>query len=1078
MTLDPVPFVRKWNASQLTERSAAPQHFRDLCEMLGVPHPTEEDATGASYTFEKRVAKAGTGEQGYADVWKRGWFAWEYKSKGGDLKKAYKQLNEYHEALDNPPLLVVCDFTRFEVHTKFENLPSRTYAFTLDDLLHDRDTPTCALPPLEVLRHVFGDFNQLRPTTVSARVTEAAAADFLRLAQRLELERAAAPDRPSKEAIAHFLMRLVFCLFADSVGLLPNHAFRRLVENHRFSPLGFNRILPALFTAMSEPHGFFGADTIPYFNGGLFTDHTTIELDLADLGVLYSASRHDWSHIEPAIFGTLFERSLDQAKRSLIGAHYTSTEDILLLIEPVVIQPLQRRWQTVKAEVLAALAQEQAPSIPSTNPGAPYINSEVWVSTESTPAATPGTLSSPATNPGAPGLDSETRVSTTSAKMGSRAATAPKTIKRPTQPTLRLNRPALRLLQDWAAELSSIRILDPACGSGNFLYVALKRLLDLWHEARIFGLGLELALALDPMPSPTQLYGIEIDFYAHEIASIVVWIGFLQWKHDHGIKDEKEPLLKKLSNIEHADAILRYNAEGKPYEPQWPQTDYIIGNPPFLGGKLLRREMGDTYVDAVFELYRGRVKAESDLVVYWFEKARRQLELRTVDRVGLLATQAIRGGANRAVLERIQQTGTIFWAWSDRKWLLKGATVHVSMIAFESLAIPEAATGSENPGAPGLDSETWVSTPGTTPGASSSPADASPPVVLLNEVKDPCISPLSPTVATPTPYLLDGIPVSAIHADLTTGSNTASALRLKENNGICFMGITKVGPFDIDSETARKMLSAPLNPNGRPNSDVVKPWVNALDITRRPRNMFIIDFGTDTTEATAALYELPFEYVRHHVLPERVKNRRQSYADAWWTFGEPRSALRTAIRGLNRYIATPLVSKHRLFKWQSAKVISENLVNVIARSDDYFFGVLHSCIHEVWALTMGTQLESRPRYTPESTFLTFPFPWPPGAEPTESEDSRVQAIAEAARTLARLRDAWLNPPGISEADLKDRTLTKLYNLRAANQCAWLENAHRTLDEAVLAAYNWPSDLTTQEVLTRLLALNHQRAANQ
>lgn len=950
MLLDPVNFVRKWNASQLTERSAAPQHFRDLCEMLGVPHPTEIDEIGSAYTFEKRVAKAGSGEEGYADVWKRGFFAWEYKSKGGDLKKAYRQLNEYHEALENPPLLVVCDFVRFEVHTKFENLPSRVFAFTLDDLLVAKDTATCALPPLEVLRHVFADYNQLRPNLVAVPVTKAAASDFLRLAQRIELERPAAPERPSKEEIAHFLMRLVFCLFADSVGLLPNNTFRRMVENNRHSPISFNRMLPVLFQAMSQEHSFFGPDNIPYFNGGLFTDNRTLLLDHADLGILNSAAQHDWSHIEPVIFGTLFERSLDEAKRSMIGAHYTSAEDILVLIEPVIMEPLMRRWEAVKESVVAALAEEP-------------------------PLGKDGKLSA----------------------------------------SLRANRPALSLLQSWAAELTQLRVLDPACGSGNFLYLALKRLLDLWHQARVFGIGLGLTLALDPMPNPGQLFGIETDFYAHEIASIVVWIGFLQWKHDHGVKDDKEPLLKKLSNIEHADAILRYDADNTPYEPQWPPADFIVGNPPFLGGKLLRRELGDRYIDALFDLYKGRVKAESDLVVYWFEKARQHLELDKVGRVGLLATQGIRGGANRKVLERIQQTGNIFWALSDREWKLPGATVHVSMVAFDK--------GHEQM------------------------------------------------------FLLDEQPVRTINADLTTGSNTASAQRLKENEGICFMGTTKVGAFDIDAETARKMLSAPLNPNGRPNSDVVKPWVNALDITRRPRNMFIIDFGTGMTEEAAALYEMPFEYLKHHVKPIRKKNKRGTYAANWWIHGEARGDLRQALMPLSRYIITPRVSKFRPFIWLPCETIPDSATFAFARDDDYFFGVLHSSIHELWARAQGTQLrevESGFRYTPNSTFDTFPFPWPPGKEPSEARSSLVKAIAKAARELVRQRDAWLNPPNATDDNLKARTLTKLYNDRPA----WLENLHRALDQAVFAAYGWPSTLTTQETLARLLALNQERAAAQ
>jgi len=519
MPIDLLNFVRKWNASSLTERSAASHHFRDLCEALEVPHPTQTDEIGANYTYEKRVSKAGTGEQGFADVWKRGFFAWEYKSKGGDLKKAYKQLNEYHEALDNPPLLVVCDFVRFEVHTKFENLPTRVYAFTLDDLLVPRDTATCAIPPLEVLRYVFGDYNQLRPGVAAIRVTKAAASDFLRLAQRLELEKAAAPEHPSKEQIAHFLMRLVFCLFADSVGLLPNHTFRRMVTSNRHSPISFNRMLPQLFQAMSEENSFFGPDNIPYFNGGLFSDNRTILLDYADLGVLHSASQHDWSHIEPVIFGTLFERSLDEAKRSMIGAHYTSPEDILLLIEPVVMDPLKRRWEIVRQSVLNALADESTASS--------FLLSSRSEAEGSAVASTYVPAKNRGGNPGAP--SSPTAVS--SAKVGS--STAP---RRSAHPTLQLNRPALTLLQDWAVELTQVRILDPACGSGNFLYIALKRLLDLWHEARVFGLAHGLTLALDPIPHPGQLFGIEIDFYAHEIASIVVWIGFLQWKHDHGVK--------------------------------------------------------------------------------------------------------------------------------------------------------------------------------------------------------------------------------------------------------------------------------------------------------------------------------------------------------------------------------------------------------------------------------------------------------------------------------------------------------------------------------------------------------------
>jgi type II restriction/modification system DNA methylase subunit YeeA len=631
---------------------------------------------------------------------------------------------------------------------------------------------------------------------------------------------------------------------------------------------------------------------------------------------------------------------------------------------------------------------------------------------------------------------------------------------------------AERQLAAWFDQLAAVRILDPACGSGNFLYVALRRLLDLWKDARDFAIqhNIQIAItyAVQKMPSPTQLYGIETEFYAHELASIVVWIGFLQWKHEHGITEDREPILQKLSNIEHADAILRYDQSqtspehpnGKPYEPIWPAADYIIGNPPFLGGKLLRRELGDKYVDDLFDLYKGRVKAESDLVVYWFEKSRAQLEASAVNRVGLLATQGIRAGANRNVLERIQQVGTIFWAWSEREWLLQGAAVRVSMIGFKGGQAISAKPAAQAPTARHIPA--WAEGPGA----------AHPEVQGLKARH------ITPPDADPFPFLLDDQPVPFINPDLTTGSNTASALRLKENECLCFMGTTKVGAFDIDAETARKMLSAPLNPNGRPNSDVVRPWVNALDITRRPRNMFIIDFGTDMTEAAAALYEMPFEYVKHHVKPIRAENNREAYATNWWIFAEPRPAMRKALRQKRRALLTPRVSKYRFFDWMASNVIPDSRLFVFALDSDYGMGTLHSRVHEEWALSTSSRhgVAGDITYNGASCFDTFPFPWPPGTEPSEAEDPRVKAIADAARELVRLRDAWLNPPNASEADLKDRTLTKLYNLRAAGKCAWLENAHRTLDEAVFVAYGWPSSLSTQQILANLLALNHQRAA--
>jgi type II restriction/modification system DNA methylase subunit YeeA len=286
------------------------------------------------------------------------------------------------------------------------------------------------------------------------------------------------------------------------------------------------------------------------------------------------------------------------------------------------------------------------------------------------------------------------------------------------------------------------------------------------------------------------------------------------------------------------------------------------------------------------------------------------------------------------------------------------------------------------------------------------------------------------------------------------------------------MGDTKSGAFDISDELAREMMRVQNNPHGRSNDEVIRPYVNARDITQRSRNVWIIDFGVDMSEEDAALYEMPFEYVQEKVRPKRLKNRRASYRELWWIHAEPRPAMRSALDDLKRYIATPRVSKHRIFVWLDKRTLANSAVIVFARDDDYFFGVLHSSIHELWARNTGTQLrdaKSGFRYTPTSTFETFPFPWSPGNAPVG--DPRVAAIAGAARELVAQRRHWLHPGTLPASALKKRTLTNLYNQNPT----WLRLAHQRLDQAVLAAYGWPLDLTDEAILERLLALNLTRA---
>jgi type II restriction/modification system DNA methylase subunit YeeA len=936
MSLSLAEFVTRWKASTLTERAAAQSHFIDLCEVLRQPHPAAADQSGDFYTFEKHVS-TGKGGKGFADVWKRGFFGWEYKGKHKDLKTAYLQLNDYREDLENPPLLVVCDQDLFEVHTNFTGTRPHVYRFSLDDLLANAPTATCLLPPLDVLKDTFTDPEQLRPERAAARVTEAAATEFAKLAASLEQRNLAQHGTAEPQALAHFLMRLLFCLFADSIGLLPDHLFRQMIELNRAKPAVFTRMLRQLFAAMATSGNIFGAHEIHHFNGGLFGNDEVFDLTSADMGTLRAAAALDWSNVEPAIFGTLFERSLDPGKRSQLGAHYTSKQDILLIVEPVVIEPLAARWQAVKAEATAlAEVAKKAPK------GAAYNKLRAQMQDK---------------------------------------------------------------LYAWLEELSAVRILDPACGSGNFLYLALRRMLDLWREVYLFSAAHGLPTVLPHQVHPSQLYGLETNVYAHELASVVVWIGYLQWLNDNGIGWPTEPILRKLDNIQHRDAILTHDTDGQPVEPAWPEADFIIGNPPFLGGKRLRSELGDSYVEEIFRLYAGRVPQEADLVTYWFEKARARITSGRTKRAGLLATQSIRGGANRKVLERILESGGIFMAWSDRDWILDGANVHISIVGFD---------------------------------------DGSHTDVFLN-----------------------GRAVPTIHADLTSEADTTKASILNENKGLAFQGPVKVGKFEITDVEAQKMLASP-NPHGLPNCKVVKPWMNGTDITDRPRQLWIIDFG-ELSKEDACLFEQPFEWVKEKVRPMRLTNRDPQRRENWWRLGRSGGEFKIAKDGKARVIIATRTSKYRLFIWASSQLVPGDVV-AIARDDDYFFGLLHSRPHEVWSLHMGSALEDRPRYTPTSTFETYPFPWPPGHEPQGSP--LVVAIAEAARELVVKRDAWLNPPDASAEELKKRTLTNLYNARPS----WLAEAHRKLDAAVFAAYGWPVTLTDAELLERLLALNHERAA--
>jgi hypothetical protein len=576
--MTPHEFIKKWKPVALTERQTAQEHFIDLCRLVNHPTPIEDDPSGERYCFEKGALKS-SGTPGFADVWKKGYFAFEYKKKKKNLIEALKQLSQYAWNLENPPLNVVCDSNAIRIVMAWTNTLSKTFDLSLDDLADPEK--------LAILHAVFRDQEKLRGHMTREMLTQEAADKFSGLTERLQ-SRGHPP-----EAVAHFIMQLVFCFFAEDVKLLPEGFFRKALKQLNIG----NRLehakalLDDMFSAMATKGGRVGNEFIAHFNGGLFDGQAALPLDEGDLGLLVAVGSMQWAEIDPSIFGTLFERFLDPAKRTQIGAHYTDAKKILQIVDPVVMRPLEAEWAEAKGrfEKLVAFARDRGP------------RAKEW------------------------GKAEEER-------------------------------------GRFVERLASLRILDPACGSGNFLYMALHRVKDL--EFRVNNECEKLGLkALAPRAGPEILYGIEINRLAAEIARTTIWIGDIQWGLRHALYTRPEPVLRKLDQIECRDAVLEQRPDGSFGEAHWPTVDFIIGNPPFLGGKIMRagrrsksREssgLGDDYVDALFTTYKDRVPAEADFVCYWFAKAWEAMQARRASRAGLVATNSIRGGANRRVLESI-----------------------------------------------------------------------------------------------------------------------------------------------------------------------------------------------------------------------------------------------------------------------------------------------------------------------------------------------------------------------------------------------------------------------------------------
>ena len=591
-------FIARWRAAELTERAAAQSHFLDLCALLGEDNPTDADPKGEWYAFEKGATKT-TGGEGWADVWKRGYFGWEYKGKGKDLDAAYAQLQQYAPALENPPLLIVCDLDRFRDPHQLDQSVSEVHEIRARRPARSEKVRRAQMG---VVRPRAAEAGQTRQA-----LTEEAAGEFA--------DPGATPAR-ARPSVADGRA------FHQSAGVLhvrrgcrsvAEQDVRAHARGRGASPDEFAALASSLVCGHARRADASGSSMSNGSTAACSTTTRRLPLTREDIALVREAASRDWAEIDPSIFGTLFERGLDPGQASQLGAHYTDRDKIMLIVAPVVTRPWLAEWEAARAEIEKRTRQAEI----------------------------------------AADLD----------RGGRRGQAAVRT---------RALNEANALYRGFLDRLRAFRVLDPACGSGNFLYLALLALKDIEHRVAIEAESLGLAARI-PAIGPEAVKGIEINPYAAELARVTVWIGEIQWMRRNGFDVGRNPILKPLDTIECRDAIL--NEDGS--EADWPPADVVIGNPPFLGAHSLIATIGEFPTSVLRLLFSGRLTGNCDFVVYWFEKASELLISGKIIRFGLVATQSIRRPANREPLQRRWDDIKLFEAWSDIPWTVDGADVRV-----------------------------------------------------------------------------------------------------------------------------------------------------------------------------------------------------------------------------------------------------------------------------------------------------------------------------------------------------------------------------------------------------------------
>jgi hypothetical protein len=987
----------------------------DLCDVLGVPRPDPStgDPDKDLYTFERDAPAVHEGEKVTTrkmDLYKEGCFVLEAK-QGSDqgsrksgtarrgtplwenaMQEALSQARGYARTLPAPPpFLIVCDIGHcFDLYAVFDGSADHR---PFRDAVHNRIFLGDIEKHLPLFRALFTDPLSLDPSRRSAAVTREVAARLAELAKELHEE------KHSPEQVARFLMRCIFTMFVEDVGLLPERLFSDHLEK-KWIPHAetFPADIEQLWQMMNKGGWVFGIGDVLQFNGGLFAAPTGLPLKKEHLTLLLEAARSNWADVEPAIFGTLLERALDPVERHALGAHFTPRAYVERLVKPTIEEPMREEWDT--ARTAAHLLVEAG---------------------------------------------------------------------KPDE--------AIKLVRDFHHRLCHTRVFDPACGSGNFLYVTLdlfKRL-----ESEVLALLKALGDKTDFLNieglsvTPEQFLGIEIKRWAKEIAELVLWIGYLQWHYrTHGKTPPREPVLHDYRNIECRDAVLSWDGEpelvcdpgtakpltrwdgrtykkspvtgedvpdesarvplyryANPRKAEWPEAEFVVGNPPFIGNKRMRLALGDGYVEALREAHSD-VPDSADYVMYWWNHAANLLRAGKLRRFGLITTNSITQTYNRSILET-HMSGkdaiSLSFAVPDHPWVdtEEGAAVRVGMTV-----------GVRGPGA-GLLIEVT--------------SEADDEVTLRQR---------------------HGV----INADLSVGVNIVGVTRLRSNLGLAFRGVTLVGPgFVVSAEQAETLGRSRVPSYQR----LIRPLRNGRDFTDRPRRVFALDlFGMSLVDVQKDAPEL-YQWLLDRVKPMRDQVERASYRELWWIFAEPRRTFRSAATGLGRFIASVMTASHRVFHFVSSDVLCDQGLITIADDDAFTLAVLSSHVHICWSLGAGGRLGygNDPRYNNSRCFDPFPFP-----VCSEELKSRIRALGESL-DAHRKRQQSLHP---------DLMITGMYNvltkLRSGEALSAkekviheqglvsvLKQIHDDLDAAVFDAYGWPHDLTDEQILERLVALNRERA---